>query len=1483
MKKNYFLMSLFLMFLGYNANSQLTAPFTESFNSTTIPATWSQSATTGGPWVVAGTLGYAGSTILDHTGTAGSSRAWMDFSGSDAGVILMSDTIDVSALTIPELNFWYNNNEGSNGVNPYNTLYVEVYNGTAWVGVDTLQQDNAGVWSEHFYNLLAYVLPGNKLLVRFRAEPGATISGSAFYQDLAIDDISVRQYSLCRVPVTLFADNITDNSAIARWSAGPSADTAWTVQYDLSGFAIGTGTSTTVQVDSLILSGLADYTFYDFYVRGYCTSGDTSAWAGPFTFQTLPTCVEPDSLEAFNLSDTSAYLNWKAGNGANLDTAWSVLYGAQGFSPTAGGTYIHTNTDSLYISGLTAVTPYDFYVRGYCNNGDTSFWVGPYTFTTTCGIFVPTYSEDFTSMAFSVAPNCWEEGSGLLTVNSTIVKGSSLWGSDDFANVSGGSNAAYINIYTTNRSEWLISPSIDLGNGSVPYQVEFDIALTDYAGARVTDNGTLGLDDKVVLLISTDNGNTWSDTNILRQWDSTDIPSFTGEYYYYNLTNAGYTGVVKLAFYAESTVSNEDTDLTIDNFAVRYVPTCPRPLNLVTTSIYADSVNLTWDTASTDSTYILEYGTPGFALGTGTTVSSVSDSAFINGLTANTTYEVYVRSFCDVSDTSLWTGPLVFTTPCSSFAAPYMQDFATITGTVMPSCWEEGQGLLTVNSSISLGSSNWGSDNFANVAGASNAAYINIYSTNRNGWLISPTINIGNGSVAYQVEFDIALTDFAGARATDNGTLGLDDKVALIISTDNGNTWSDTNILRLWDSTDIPSFQGEYFYYDLTAAGYTGDIKLALYAESTVSNEDSDLSVDNFNVVQVPTCPRPINLVFDSATQTAANISWTNGSADVSWVLEYGTPGFTQGTGTIVASATNPAVVSGLTASTCYDVYLKSVCTAGDSSLWIGPIRFCTECAPVVDLCEDFEGYSAGELALCWESFIISTGTSTVGISTFGGNTAPNAVELDAGSDGGATMFLISPEMTALTAGTHRASFWAEGSFNPDTVLIIGTISDPTDPATFTPWDTIKTISSSYQFFKIPFDTYTGTDTRIAFQYIATASFRDITIDDFCFELIPSCEKAPFPTVLNDGVDSTTLNLGWNNDPTHTSFIINHGPTGYDPVTNPTGGVTGTSSFNFYSATGLNSLSEYCFWIKSICVNGDTSAWAGPYCGKTGCPSGVSLPYFEDFTDYRSVFPLDETPQCWEEALGGLTASGSVGPAESQWEPDGFANVGTTGAARINFSAFGTREAWLLTPRFNLGTDAGTPRFIEFDIALTEDFSTNAATNGFGVDDTIAFVVSYDGGVTWKNTDVLMQWDTANEPGATSTHVTYTLRNAVGNVRFGFYGKSSIGNEGVDFFVDNFSIKDTLFLGVDEIAEVASFKVFPNPNNGEFTVLNKGNANKSNVKVVDIQGRVVYEDAYYFNENARKQIDLRDLNAGVYILILQSEGKQEQHRIILNK
>ncbi|MDA9262372.1 fibronectin type III domain-containing protein, partial [bacterium] len=1132
MKKNYFLTSLILFFIGFNANSQITAPFTEEFNSGFPVATWNQSATTGGPWITGGTMGYNASTIADHSGTAGSSFTWLDYSGTDAGVIMMSDTIDVSSVPKPELSFWFNNNLGTNPCDPFNPLFIEGYDGTSWVVIDLLQQDNLGVWSEHYYDLCSFVLPGNKVLVRFRAEPGATISGSRFYHDLAIDDISVDTLRVnCFQPQALTADSITDFSATLRWGAGCS-DTAWSVKLGLQGFdPLTAGTYTHTNVDTLSVITLNDFVDYDFYVRSYCNLGDTSAWAGPFSFKTLPTCVPPINQTVSNVTEYTATLKWDSGAGPNPDTAWSIKYDTLGFDPLVSGTYAHVNVDTANVSSLSPNTRYDFYVRGYCNSGDTSAWIGPLTFKTLCITDTIPYLQDFTYWT----PDCWDMSGGVNNWNSYTPFGAPQPGiaEADFWGISSGdfrmtTQPIHLTAFARLSFDWshLYNSTYPLDAMEVQVKVDTSSTWTQiWASTGAAFNSNDGA-------------------------QSTAPGSFKNEVI--NLDSSYIGQNVLVRFIA---TSGYGPDCFVDNVILEEVPSCPRPTLLSHHALFSDSVALNWLNGAADSIWQIQYGLPSFPLGTGTTVADNNDSIAFGGLTPSTTYWAYVRSICTVGDTSIWEGPYAFTTPCSFYTPPYLEDFSTYSFSVNPTCWEEATGILTVNSTVTVGTSLWTNRaSFANNGLGNNAAVMNIYFTGRNEWLLSPSIDLGSGAIPYQVEFDVAITDYFNSSAPSaGGLMGPDDKLVLVISTDNGVTWSDTNILAQWDTANMPSNTGDYFYYDLTAAGYTGQVRFGLYAESSVSNEDNDAFIDNFAVVQVPTCPRPLGLTFDSATQTTANISWTNGSADSSWIMEYGTPGFTQGSGTMVNSGTNPGVITGLTASTCYDVYLRSVCTAGDSSLWIGPMRFCTDCAPVVDLCEDYEGYGASTLPICWEKFIISTGSSTVGINTFGGSAAPNAVQMNASNDAGATMFLITPEMTALSAGTHRISFWADGSFTTDTVLIIGTMSDPANPATFTAVDTIKTISNAYQQFRIPIPA--TTDTRVAFQYVATATYRSITIDDFCFEVIPSCEKAPFPTILNDGVDSNVLNLGWNVDTSQTSFIINYGPAGYDPVTNTAGEV----------------------------------------------------------------------------------------------------------------------------------------------------------------------------------------------------------------------------------------------------------------------------------------------------------------------------------------
>ena len=80
----------------------------------------------------------------------------------------------------------------------------------------------------------------------------------------------------------------------------------------------------------------------------------------------------------------------------------------------------------------------------------------------------------------------------------------------------------------------------------------------------------------------------------------------------------------------------------------------------------------------------------------------------------------------------------------------------------------------------------------------------------------------------------------------------------------------------------------------------------------------------------VLTCPGIYNLAVAGST-----VSWIECGTATQWELEYGPQGFTVGNGTRVTVNPNPTyTLSGLTAGTVYDVYVRSVCGNNDYSTW---------------------------------------------------------------------------------------------------------------------------------------------------------------------------------------------------------------------------------------------------------------------------------------------------------------------------------------------------------------------------------------------------------------------------------------------------------------------------------------------------------------------------------------------------------------------
>ena len=398
----------------------------------------------------------------------------------------------------------------------------------------------------------------------------------------------------------------------------------------------------------------AESTYY-VYVRANCGTAvepDFGPWSRKgVSFTTLAATPAPSNFVATNPASTKVDLVWNAGGGDF--ESWELYYVASDDAPeapTASTTATVSNittlptTEAPYVlEGLNPVTKYYAWIRAkHVWDNETTYsdwvaltgdyfetldacptptdlvatnltsvsadlsWVGSddvdsYTvqYRTAAGMGATVLSEGFGTSI----PTDWENKTGLLSdvmAGTATLSTGSQW---SFGTGNGVFDAhARINIYGSGSSErkgWLITKAINVTDGTV---LSFDLALTAFTGNNVPAPATNGTDDRFVVLVTTDNEATWES---LREWNNSGSAyvynnianTATGENVVLDLSN--YKGnSVKIAFYGESTTSNADNNLHIDNVMVGTPTTAGNWID-ATTNVEEQSFQLTGLTAGT--------------------------------------------------------------------------------------------------------------------------------------------------------------------------------------------------------------------------------------------------------------------------------------------------------------------------------------------------------------------------------------------------------------------------------------------------------------------------------------------------------------------------------------------------------------------------------------------------------------------------------------------------------------------------------------------------------------------------------------------------------------------------------------------------------------------------------------------------------------------------------------------------------------------
>tara|TARA_R110002012_G_scaffold17930_5_gene66735 strand:+ start:44181 stop:45422 length:1242 start_codon:yes stop_codon:yes gene_type:complete len=100
--------------------------------------------------------------------------------------------------------------------------------------------------------------------------------------------------------------------------------------------------------------------------------------------------------------------------------------------------------------------------------------------------------------------------------------------------------------------------------------------------------------------------------------------------------------------------TSDETTITVQQ--------CAKPTNLNTNAITFESAEIIWSDANGANSFTIEYGLSGFMLGSGTSIDLSESSVMLSNLSANTSYDVYIKIACGNNNSSMYSDVLNFTT-----------------------------------------------------------------------------------------------------------------------------------------------------------------------------------------------------------------------------------------------------------------------------------------------------------------------------------------------------------------------------------------------------------------------------------------------------------------------------------------------------------------------------------------------------------------------------------------------------------------------------------------------------------------------------------------------------------------------------------------------------------------------------------------------------------------------------------------------------
>ncbi len=356
------------------------------------------------------------------------------------------------------------------------------------------------------------------------------------------------------------------------------------------------------------------------------------------TIDVAPPCARPQNLTATASTSTSVTLSWVAAPG---QTEWEIAYGNFGFNPNNTAQVVTATSNPFTVTGLQEATTYQFYVRGVCSS-EVSSWSLSTPGATECGTTDLPYVEDFEAYQgttytdnHGTAPTCWT------TYGTNTVYGAPhITSGGDYHYANSGSNSMVFTSGSAGSESYAVLPTFsnDLNT----------LRLTFWCAMESAFHGTMTVGYVTDLTLI---GASFVPVDSIPSVSPSQATTFTIDFTGVDIPAAG--NICFRWSYPESYYSCCIDDIEVISIGTPQPDPCNVPTGLHATSVENESISVAWDADSNVSNWYLRHRPEN---GTWSTVTVLTNSHTITGLTPGSTYEIQVQADCGDDNLSEWSG-----------------------------------------------------------------------------------------------------------------------------------------------------------------------------------------------------------------------------------------------------------------------------------------------------------------------------------------------------------------------------------------------------------------------------------------------------------------------------------------------------------------------------------------------------------------------------------------------------------------------------------------------------------------------------------------------------------------------------------------------------------------------------------------------------------------------------------------------------------